>query len=61
MLEPFEDKFGDFLNDGDVGRTEELANLLELVDGSDFVLIGGGAVNHPGPPVGFHSSPALIH
>lgn len=61
MVESLEDEVGDLLDDAGVGGAEELADLLELVDGGNFVVVGCDAVDHPRAPVGLHRPPALIH
>jgi hypothetical protein len=60
-VEALEDEVGDLPDDACVGGAEELADLLELVDGGDPVVVGRDAVHHPGAPVGLDRPPALIH
>jgi hypothetical protein len=61
VVESLEDEVRDLLDDAGVGGAEELADLLESVDGGDLVVVGGDAVDHPRAPVGLHRPPALIH
>lgn len=51
VIESLEDELGDFFDDAGVGGAEELADLFELVDGGDLVLVGGDGVNHARAPV----------
>jgi len=61
VVEALEDEVGDLLDDAGVGGAQELADLLELVDGRDFVVVRRDAVHHPRAPVRLHRPPALIH
>jgi hypothetical protein len=61
VVEALEDEVGDLLDDAGVGGTQELADLLELVDGRDLVVVRRDAVHHPRAPVRLHRPPALIH
>jgi len=61
VVEALEDEVCDLLDDAGVGGAQQLADLLELVDGGDLVVLGRDAVHHPRPPVGLHRAPALIH
>jgi len=61
VVEALEDEVGDLLDDAGVGGAQELADLLELVDGRDLVVVRGDAVHHPRAPVRLHRPPALIH
>lgn len=61
VVKALEDEIGDLLDDAGVGGTQELADLLELVDGRDLVVVRRDAVHHPRAPVRLHRPPALIH